>query len=1043
MVHAPLTVLRPAELDTEQCEGLDVGAVEVDGRGSVRSYNAAMSRLSGLAPGAVIGRHFFTEVAPGTDMPDFHGRFLRAVAGGAVDLSFPWVFTFGTAPQAVAIRIASIRAPDRFVILVEPHGPLMRPVEERRALALAQRRADRGDAEDGAGADHCDDNGRDPCVEEPIHLAAAIQPHGCLLALDLETMRVVTASANLVDFLAIDAERALGAHLSELLAPAILAPLIAALGCGPARSGPRLFEAAYALPGRPGRISAHIEDGRGIVEIEAAWTDAEHRVLDETARIIAQLAATDDEARLITIATAEIAALTGFHRVIFYRFDEDADGEVLDEVLTESTYEPLLGLRFPAGDIPPQARALYVRSRFRWMPNTDYVPVPLVPRRPLGTSRALDLGPARLRSQSPYHRIYQRNLGVAAGFSASVVIDGALHSMIVGHHQQPRFLSSGVRTAIELVGQVLEARLDAIVRRRASAAPGEHRALRRALVAGVREADDWADELVRSPGFLDLFGASGGVIVDGSRLTPVGRTPPAEVIDGLIAALRGRIVDGLLVTHHAAAQFPALAEHAATASGLLAVGLEAEGRSLLVWFRPEYVHHVNWGGPTAKQTLTDEFGERIRLPRSNFRRWVETRRGYAEPWPPWTAAATLELRVALGDALVGHSRTLRRINAELQALHAAQLAFFSTVNHELRTPLNGILGTTELLGRLPGGLSSEARGYVTALAGAAGSLERVINDVLDHTELAGGRLSLHATPFSLVALFAELRALTTAMLRPGGELEVEFAIDEGLGEVIGDRARVRQATMNLVVHALHSARAGTVRIRMARREPVGVTIEISDTGPGIPDTHLERVFEPYGAAGTPMAEGLPSSGLRLSLTRQIAREMGGALSVESVVDRGSCFRLELPLVSASPPAVGPDLAASGEAHGPLEVLVVDDNEINLLTLAAMLHEIGHTVETAMDGAEALGRVGARGFDLILMDKHMPIMGGEEALRLIRARTDEARTTPIYMVSADIPEVRDAGIERGFDGYLAKPIRSDELRAVIDATRPRSWRSPQP
>ena len=1024
----------PVDIGADLLLNLDIGAFEVDRRGVVLTTNSSGSRLFGLDGAAVVGRNFFTEVAPCTDMPAFHGRFLHAVAAGAVDFRLRWIFGFMMGPVQVEIRVASTGAPDRFVILLEPGAPVLRPEEELRALALAQRRAGHGEAEVTTHA--VVDDGRDPCAEEPIHLAAAIQPHGCLLALDLATMRVITASANLCEFLAIEAEQALGAHVSELLDPAIVAPLTRALG-DPDRGGERLIDAAYPLSGRPGRLSAHIEDGRGIVEIEAAWTDIDAGALDETARITARLAATDDAARLIGIATAEIAALTGFHRVIFYRFDEDADGDVIEEALGDGTYEPLRGLRFPAGDIPPQARALYVRSRVRWMPDTDYVPVPLVPPRPLGASRALDLRSASLRSQSPYHRIYQRNLGVAAGFSASVVIDGALHSMIVGHHQRPRFLGGGVRTSIEVVCRVLEARLDAIARRAATTEPGEHRALRRSILAGVRGAEDWADELGRSPGLLALFDASGAVIVDGSRVATVGCTPPAEVVEGLVAALRARFVDGLFVSHHAAAHFPVLADHAASASGVLAIALEAEGHSLLVWFRAEHVHNVNWGGPTAKQTLTDGSGERIRLPRSSFRRWVETRRGYAEPWPPWTAAATLELRVALVDALVGHSRTLRKINAELQVLHAAQLAFFSTVNHELRTPLNGILGASDLLARLPRGLSLEAREYVAALTGAASNLERVINDVLDHTELAGGRLAIHVAPFSVVALFTELRGSTTAMIGAGEARSVEFAVDEGLGEVLGDRGRVRQVTMNLVAHALHSMREGALRIRVARREPVGLSIEISDSGPGIPDADLERIFEPYEAAGVAMAEGLPSAGLRLTLARQVVLEMGGTLSVERVVGRGCCFRLDLPLAPAKVAVAALDLAVGVEPPRPLQVLVVDDNEINALVLTAMVEELGHVADTAANGAEAIVRLEAKRFDLILMDKHMPVMGGEEALRIIRARTDELRMTPVYMISADIPDagVTDgSGAVRGFDGYLVKPIRSAELGAVIEAAR---------
>jgi len=236
---------------------------------------------------------------------------------------------------------------------------------------------------------------------------------------------------------------------------------------------------------------------------------------------------------------------------------------------------------------------------------------------------------------------------------------------------------------------------------------------------------------------------------------------------------------------------------------------------------------------------------------------------------------------------------------------------------------------------------------------------------------------------------------------------------------------VLQAAANLVVEAVEASPGARVQVRVRRREPSGLVLELHDPHRELDPGEATRLFDPYAAAATPTAEGLPSRGIRLPLTRALVQAMGGSLQIDALAGGGALFTLEVPLEEVERRAPAPPPSAR-----PLRILVVEDNELNALVLGTMLRQLGHAVETAADGAEALTKVTERRFDLILMDKHMPIMDGVEAMRRIRALPSGAAATPIYIVSADAR--CDVG-EGRFDGYIGKPLdRSAVERAIVDA-----------
>jgi signal transduction histidine kinase len=376
--------------------------------------------------------------------------------------------------------------------------------------------------------------------------------------------------------------------------------------------------------------------------------------------------------------------------------------------------------------------------------------------------------------------------------------------------------------------------------------------------------------------------------------------------------------------------------------------------------------------------------------------------------------------------------------AERRAVAAndAKSAFLSMVTHELRTPMNGVLGMARALQRTP--LNARQSGYVETILKSGDGLLAILNDVLDLSKIEAGRMDLEVAAFDLAALG-----------RQACELYAEAALDKRLAlaceahpelpaQVLGDETRVRQIVLNLLSNALKFTETGSVTLKLAPAPGVdgegGVELSVVDTGPGMSPEQQARLFRPYAQAeGAATARRFGGTGLGLSICRKLATMMGGEIGVTSAPGAGSTFRVWLPLPTAEAAEAIP--AANSEIEtidlASLRLLVVDDNPINQAVARALLEAAGAAVEAAGNGAEALERLRLEPFDLVLMDVHMPVMDGVEAVGRIRAGQGGAADVPVIALTADgLPgeEQRLKGL--GFDGLQPKPIQPAELFACI-------------
>ena len=496
------------------------------------------------------------------------------------------------------------------------------------------------------------------CAAEPIAVPGAIQPHGALLAVTEPDLAVAVASANAAEVLGTDAD-----SLDALLDPADCGRLREALAGDLAEVNPlqvRLGGAPFdvVLHRSEGLLVTEWEPVHGAEQASSTW----HRRLPT---VLQRLSATTTLTELTAVLARDVRELTGFDRVMVYRFDAEWNGEVVAED-RRPDLEPFLGLRYPAGDIPAQARALYATNWLRLIPDARYTPAPLVPPVNPRTGGPLDLSGSILRSVSPVHLEYLANMGVVASMSVSLIDRGRLWGLIACHHYSDAHRPSYTdRVAAEFLGRtaslllhtkVAEGRSDRVVevaQRQAQLVAAVGRAPR-APLAALTEGDVTA---------LDLVPAAGVAVRLDGRLRLLGETPPEDRVVGLVEALSAA---GSAVTDRVPAVVPDDADLADVASGVLAVPVGTGTGDFLAWFRPETPREVSWGGnPHTTEVAEGPAGPRL-SPRRSFDRWVETVRGTSVPWLPHEVDAAAALAAHLAAAARTRAAEDNRFAASLQ-----------------------------------------------------------------------------------------------------------------------------------------------------------------------------------------------------------------------------------------------------------------------------------------------------------------------------------------------------------------------------------------
>ncbi|MDA8585546.1 ATP-binding protein [Rhodobacteraceae bacterium] len=747
----------------------------------------------------------------------------------------------------------------------------------------------------------------DTCDQEPIHLIGAVQPHGALIAIDYSTHDISYVSANTQEFVGHAPEELLGKPLAFLIGAQNVAEMPA---FPPEMKTPELLTPWFiAFAGHDGQaINAECLPHRNKdhIILEFLQTQAAPATIweDELLRreLISELIKPDALSELADVSARIIRDVTGFDRVMIYKFAEDKHGEVI----AESTNRPdsFLGLHYPASDIPDPARRHFTLNIMRSIPDINGTHIPILGLSgevaDAASAKPLDLTFSKLRAVAPVHVEYLNNMGVGGSLSISLITNGALWGLVACHHYSPRVVSSSRLRFVELLGGTTSALLQSIE---------NTNQLRKNIKA--EKMAFFAEQQVRSgialrdfvatqaAALMDLVDAQGLYMVLGGDIIQHGAVlKPA--LD--FAPLNGMLHEGVATTDHLSGLVQMTAAQMELVAGAAVLSLSEDGQDFMVFSRGNYDQTIRWAGKPEKIERIDEDGVSRLSPRGSFALWQEERIGKSKPFDA-VDRDTLRIlrralfalnsvereRIALEAKKNAEAEELRLRHALLDAARSSSLGeLASAIAHELNQPLSAITNYVSACQKeiRNAGIDMPPRALElmdTAVSETirAGELVRRVRDFISRGDLNADYIDLNYAIRQGVGL-----ALVPVEMP---HLKVTFDLDESLPIIFADPVQIGQVLLNLSRNSI-AAMAGSPRqeltITTIQKEG-DVQVIVRDTGPGIPADVQGYIFEPFHVSTT---KGM---GIGLSLCRSIVEAHSGRIWAEPS-DSGAILVFQLP-----------------------------------------------------------------------------------------------------------------------------------------------------
>ena len=759
------------------------------------------------------------------------------------------------------------------------------------------------------------------CDREPIHIPGSIQAHGCILVCSSNGARVLRSSDNAADMLGLPGDPR-GKPLGDLIDRRLVHDLLNALAKAPEPRRPALLQ-AIELPGGTFDISIHSHAGDVIIEFEPATAPGGEGPLEIARTLITRSQLLTDRDAIASRVPRFLQALLGYDRVMLYEFAADGSGKVIGEA-KRSHLESFLGQHFPASDIPRQARELYMKNTIRIVADANGPTSRVVPQLD-ESGAALDLSFAHLRSVSPIHLEYLRNMGVGASMSISIIVGGALWGLIACHHYEPKRMQMAERVAAELYGDFLSLHLTALHHRARADATLRARGVLDRLISEMSFHED-VDAFLRA----NLQQLSSLMACDGIGLwrdgiwTSLGAVPPQSRIPQLARLASEMDTSAVFATHAIAERLPDAKEYSSEAAGVLAIPLSVLPGDYLFFFRKAKLQTLDWAGDPNKTYTVGPLGDRL-TPRKSFAVWKEIVEGQSEPWLEEDRHISEALLFGLREIIMRQSEILA---AERKKAEVRQRVLNDELNHRVKN----ILALIKSLVNQPTETGESLESFISGLRGRILALSHA-HDQIVRSDGGGG-----------------LRQLLEAELSPYNASQIEFE-----GVAIGLDAR-SYSVMALVLHELatNAAKYGALSNSTGR---LIVTCKLQSDG-SCTIHWLESGGPPVKA---PTRRGFGS----VLLHRSVPFDLQGTSEID-YHPHGVEARFMIParfimdrIPRTTPKTNNQAPGKSTVNFAMTSVLLVEDQLVIALDAEDMLRDIGvselTTVATAQDALRAIAR----------------------------------------------------------------------------------------
>ena len=794
------------------------------------------------------------------------------------------------------------------------------------------------------------------CDREPIHIPGAILPHGAMLVLECETLRVLQAAGNTAGLLGQPLTGLLDRPVDGLFSR-IQVNLLRALCKEIDLSKPRhlLDPALRVVADQPLDASAHRVGNALVVEFEAAET-TDAFVADPLAAVQQMVEGFGMAASLYDLcqmATTSVRRVAQYDRVMIYRFMADGSGWVIAESRSPEL-APFLDLHYPAADIPQQARALYLKSWLRLITQVDYDPAPLTPTLNPRTGEPLDMSHAILRDVSPIHREYLRNMGIDASMSISIIVAGKLWGLIACHHNSPRILPRHLRAVCELFGSMFSLQVEAREKSEQFEARLASRKILQELMLNLVGVEDYAYGLTQqTPNLLDFI-HGGDIALDGSRgggvavrvegeVTFLGTTPSGIQIMALTEWLTTYMAEteGVFSTDRLSEIYAPAKAFTNVASGLLVIAVSRDPSDFILWFRPELVETALWAGDPAKPVTIGPDGDSRLSPRKSFEVWKHTVRNRALPWTVAELDSAFDLRVSLLQVV------LRRIEAasrERKKAHERDKLLMAELDHRVKNTLANIQALVTQSSRSAESVTAFVEGLdkrIHSMAKAHSLLTQSRWEGVSVDGLMREELEAYGSTSGIVSLAGD-----DAVLTPKSALALSLALHE--------------LATNAAKYGAFSVAAGHVAVKWHLRDDGGLGLSWTevDGPPVVPPTRRG-----FGSSLIERALTLETGG------RATIDYRPGGVVCEIVLPRSSLVALSVK-PAAKPEPLKIEIPQAAMPTTP-RLLVVEDSYLLILTLETMCEDLGWQIvgpTSRLDQAMAMARTET--FDAALLDVNL-------------------------------------------------------------------------